>query len=283
MQPNPLVLQGRTIALPETRELDVFARLLESRGATTLRCPLISILDAPDQGPVLEWLRRCVAGELDDLILLTGEGLRRLLGFAGRAGIEEAFVRRLGEMRKITRGPKPARVLRDLGLTSDLAAAAPTTEGVIAALRPLDLRGRRVGVQLYGTEPNPALMNFLHEAGATALPVAPYVYASATDDAHVIDLIRRLDEGGVDVIAFTSGPQVARLWDVAARSGLEGSLIRGLGRTRVAAVGPLVADTLRAKGVTVAMMPGESYFMKPLVSEIVAQFKPSTPPAAHDE
>src|SRR3569832_2397794 len=115
MQPNPLVLQGRTIALPETRELDLFARLLKRRGASTLRCPLISILVAPDQLPVLEWLRRCVASELDDLILLTGEGLRRLLGLAGRAGIEEAFVHRLGEMRKITRGPKPVRVLRVFG------------------------------------------------------------------------------------------------------------------------------------------------------------------------
>lgn len=273
MQPNPLVLQGRTIALPETRELDVFARLLESRGATTLRCPLVSILDAPNPGPVLEWLRRCVAGELDDLILLTGEGLRRLLGFAERAGLKNDFVHRLAEMRKITRGPKPARVLRDLGLASDLAAAAPTTEGVIAALRPLDLRGRRVGVQLYGTEPNLPLMDFLREAGAAALPVAPYVYASAADDARVIELIRCLDEGGVDVIAFTSGPQVTRLWDVAARSGLEGSLMQGLGRTRVAAVGPLVADALRTKGVTVAMTPNESFFMKPLVNEIVAKLK----------
>src|SRR3569833_3972928 len=156
MQPNPLVLQGRTIALPETRELDNFARLLESRGTTSLRCPLISILDAPDQWPVLEWLRRCVASERDDLILLTGEGLRRLLGLAGRAVIEEAFVHRLGEMRKITRGPKPARVLRDLGLASDLAAAAPTTEGVIAGRRPRGRRGRAGGGRGYGTEPNPA-------------------------------------------------------------------------------------------------------------------------------
>src|SRR3569833_848632 len=149
MQPNPLVLQGRTIALPETRELDLFARLLESRGATTLRCPLISILDAPDQGPVLEWLRRCVASELDDLILLTGEGLRRLLGLAGRAGFEEAFVHRLGEMRMITRGPNPARVLRVLGLASDLAAAAPTTEGGGAGRRPRGRRGRRGGGRVY--------------------------------------------------------------------------------------------------------------------------------------
>src|SRR3569832_2533441 len=105
-------------------------------------------------------------------------------------------------MRKITRGPKPARVLRDLWLASDLAAAAPTTDGFNAVLQPLDLRGRRVGVQLYGTEPYPALMNFLHEAGATALPVAPYVYASAADDARVIELISSLEEGSVVVFVF---------------------------------------------------------------------------------
>src|SRR3569832_1256640 len=198
MQPNPLVLQGRTIALPETRELDLFARLLESRGATTLRCPLISILDAPDQGPVLEWLRRCVASELDDLILLTGEGLRRLLGLAGRAGIEEAFVHRLGEMRMITRVPNPARVLRVLLLAIDFFAAAPTTEGVIAVLQPLDLRGRRVGVQLYGTEPNPALMNFLHEADA-------YTYG-ATGKAVEPATSRRLMSAGLGSVPENSQP-----------------------------------------------------------------------------
>lgn len=277
MQADLPALQGLTIALPETRELDLFARMLETRGAVTLRCPLVSILDAPDPAPVLEWLRRCIAGEMDDLILLTGEGLRRLLGLAERHGLKDAFVRRLGEMRKITRGPKPARALRDLGLASDLAAATPTTEGVIAALRPLDLSHRRVGVQLYGSEPNRPLMDFLCEAGATPLPVAPYVYASAAEDARVIELIERLAEGAIDVIAFTSGPQVTRLWEVAARSGIEERLTQGLARTRVAAVGPLVAEALRDKGVTVAMMPSESYFMKPLVNEIVATFRTSAP------
>jgi len=53
-----LPLTGRTIAIPETRELDLFAQMLESRGATTLRCPLVSILDAPDPAPVEAWLRQ---------------------------------------------------------------------------------------------------------------------------------------------------------------------------------------------------------------------------------
>ena len=56
-------------------------------GATTLRCPLIAIKDAPDQRPVEAWLRALAAGGMDDLIFLTGEGLRRLLAAAERIGI----------------------------------------------------------------------------------------------------------------------------------------------------------------------------------------------------
>ncbi len=59
-------LTGRTVAVPETRELDVFSSMLERRGATVLRCPLVAILDAPDPQPVLEWLRAFCAGSCDD-------------------------------------------------------------------------------------------------------------------------------------------------------------------------------------------------------------------------
>ncbi|EQD61230.1 uroporphyrinogen III synthase HEM4, partial [mine drainage metagenome] len=52
----------------------MFAALLERRGARVIRCPLVAIRDAPDPAPVLAWCRRFVAGEFDDLILLTGEG-----------------------------------------------------------------------------------------------------------------------------------------------------------------------------------------------------------------
>ena len=130
----PTPLKGRTIAVPEMRELDLLADMLERHGAATLRCPLVAIVDAPDAAPIEAWLERFAAGGCDDLVLLTGEGLRRLLGFAGRAGIKDRFIAALSGVRRITRGPKPARALRDVGLKPDLAAAVPTTEGVIATL-----------------------------------------------------------------------------------------------------------------------------------------------------
>jgi uroporphyrinogen-III synthase len=77
-------LSNRVIAVPEARELDVFAQLLERRGARVWRCPLVDIVDASDPQPVRDWLTSFMADGCDDLILLTGEGLRRLLACVDR-------------------------------------------------------------------------------------------------------------------------------------------------------------------------------------------------------
>lgn len=257
-------LQGRTIAVPETRELEVFAALLKRRGARVIRCPMVAILDAPDPAPVLEWSRRLAAGACDDLILLTGEGLKRIVSCIERhdPALKAPFLEGLARVRKITRGPKPARVLREFGLKPDLSAAAPTTDGVIATLREHDLRGRRVGVQLYGTDPNRPLVEFLEGAGATVLPVAPYVYADAADDQAVRALLERMTAGEVDAIAFTSKAQVDRLFSV----GSDGTAEKALAKTLVAAVGPVVAGALASRGARAQVVPTESFFLKPLTS-----------------
>lgn len=264
-------LQGITVALPESRELDLFASMLEERGASTWRCPLVSIMDTPDRESVERWLQEVTGNGLDWLILLTGEGLRRLVRVADEMGVHEAFVATLGKARLLTRGPKPGRALREIGLRGDVAADEPTTDGVISTLRRETLSGLRVGVQLYG-QPNPKLVDFLSRAGASVLPVAPYVYASAADDARVVELIEALGEGHIDVLAFTSKSQVDRLLKVAEAAGQGEALRAGLGQTRIAAVGPVVAEALQERGLEPALMPERSYFMKPLVREIEARF-----------
>ena len=71
-------LHGCRVALAEGRQLVELAELLEKEGATTLRCPLLSILDAPDAGPVVAWVRDLIADRFAFVVLLTGEGVRRL-------------------------------------------------------------------------------------------------------------------------------------------------------------------------------------------------------------
>ncbi len=263
-------LDGKRIVVPETRELDLLTRMIEAEGGEAIRCPLVAIVDAPDPAPVIAWLRRFQETPCDDLILLTGEGLRRLHGVARGAGMEGGFLRALAASRKVTRGPKPAKALRELGLEPDLRAPDPTTDGVIAALTQDDLRGRRVGVQLYPDTPDNRLVDFLAGAGATPDAVLPYAYAAKAETSRVIEIIELMAGGGVDVIAFTSSPQVRRLFEVAKTAGSEARLGTALACTKIAAVGPVVAAELHGRGMSVAIEARDAYFMKPLVRAIAA-------------
>lgn len=265
-------LAGRFIALPETRQLDVLAGLLERRGAKVLRCPLVAILDAPDQGRVTAWLHRFIEDEaLHDLIVLTGEGMRRLIAASDRAGLHEAFARRLGQVRKITRGPKPGGALRDLGLASEVVVQLATTAGVIAALEGLQFDTGYIALQLYGEEPNLPLQNYLRGRGLEPVAVSPYIYADSSDERRVLDLIDRLAQGEMDAIAFTSRTQIQRLFGVARAHAREAGLREGLAGSIVAAVGPVVANYLAEMGVRVDVMPDERFFMRPLADALAAR------------
>ncbi|HZU35640.1 MAG TPA: uroporphyrinogen-III synthase [Gemmataceae bacterium] len=261
------LLAGRNIALAEGRQLEDLAAMLEKEGATVVRCPLVSMLDAPDPAPVLEWLRELIGGRFDLVILMTGEAVRRLLGFAERSALRDSFIAALGKTRTLTRGPKPGRALRELGLTATMVAAAPTSAGVIETVQQENLAGKTVGLTLAGG-PNGTLEEFLRQAGAQVRPVLPYVYAPAADTDRVLDLIHHLEAGQLDCLVFTSTPQVDRLFEVAHEHGLEKELRQGLQRTNIAAIGPVVAEALRDKQVTVHITPEQGFVMKNLVQQI---------------
>jgi uroporphyrinogen-III synthase len=259
-------LHGLTFLVPESRELDLFAGMLEEEGADAIRCPLVAILDVEDAAPVEAWLKRLVAGEFDDLVLFTGEGLRRLLAHAERLGHREKAIAALSRLRTIVRGPKPVRVLREIGLNPGVSAATPTSQGVIQKLSALDLKGRTVGVQLYPGESG-ELADFLTAAGAEVAAVTPYRYASQIESDAVESAIRKMAAGEIDVVAFTSSPQVQRLIEVARARGIEDELRRGLARACIAAVGPVVAASIEALGATVSVQP-KSFHLKPLIAAI---------------
>lgn len=262
-------LANRVIAVPETRMLDVLTDMLEIRGAQVLRCPLIAIRDAPDSAPIERFIDNFISNAYDDLIILTGEGLRRLLGFAERSGKRDALIETMSRVRLITRGPKPGRALKEIGLKSNLLADAPTTDGIITTYGKEDITGRLIAVQLYGEEPNKKLIDYLRERGAEVGVVAPYIYASKAESEQVLSLIHKLSNGEVDVIAFTSQPQYKRLESVALKNDLTGTLQKGLQATKVAAIGPTMRALLEESGVRVDIEPDSSFFMKPLVRKMI--------------
>lgn len=262
-------LAGRRIVVPESRELDLFVSMLERHGAAAIRCPLVTILDVEEAGPVERWLGRLAAGEHDDLVLFTGEGVKRLIGVARRAGMETEVTAALAKVRKIVRGPKPTRALRELGLAPEVTAAVPTTEGLLATLAAFDLAGRTVGLQGYPGQ-GEELDLYLAGRGARVDRVLPYRYASDEEDERVAAVIRLMTAEPVDLIAFTSRPQVLRLVEVAERRALQAELATAMTRVRIAAVGPVTAAAVEAQGWRVSVAPDESFHLKPFIASMAA-------------
>jgi uroporphyrinogen-III synthase len=185
--------------------------------------------------------------------------------------MEKAFIEALGRTRTITRGPKPVRALKAIGLSPTRVSEAPTTAGVIAALAREDLAGATVGVQLSG-EPNLPLVDWLEKAGARVRLVLPYLYETAADGHDVRRLLEQAAAGGIDVLVFTSTPHADRLHQVIEQNGMEALWRTAVGRMKLAAVGPIVAQSLRKRGLEVHICPEQGFVMKNLVRQIARAF-----------
>ncbi|MDX3967580.1 MAG: uroporphyrinogen-III synthase [Bradyrhizobium sp.] len=274
-------LTGYRILILETREEAQFSKLLVEQGADVVQCPMFTIHDAPDPAPVEAWIRRAIDKPFDDLVLMTGEGLRRIMKLAGTHGLETALVAALAKARKFTRGPKPGKALREIGLEAQQTTEKPTTEGVIEMLARLDLKGRRLGLQLYPDKDHSALTGALAAQGAAVDTVLPYVYDSKAADANIVAAIDDMASGRIDSIALTNLGQVRRLIEAAKAHGAEAKLRTGLERTLIASVGPAVSGELAAHGLRTDVSPAdEAYFMRPLISAMAAALAERKPRAA---
>jgi uroporphyrinogen-III synthase len=274
-------LNGYRILILETREEAQFSRLLAEQGADVLQCPMFAIHDAPDSAPVEAWIRRFVATPCDDLVLMTGEGLRRLMKVARRIEVERDFIAALASARKFARGPKPGRALREIALEPQVTTEKPTSEGIAEMLSRFELGGHRLGLQLYPDKDHSALIGAISAQGAEVDSVLPYVYDAKAADASIVTAIDEMAHGRVDAIALTSSGQVRRLVEVAQAHACEAQLRDGLTRTPIASVGPVVSDELKSQGLRTDIYPAnDAYFMKPLISAMAAALGKSPPRGA---
>src|SRR4029077_8852746 len=179
-------LNGYRILILETREEAQFSRLLAEQGADVVQCPMFTIHDAPDPAPVEAWIRRFINSPCDDLVLMTGEGLRRLTKVARRINRETDVIAALGSARKFARGPKPGRALREIGLEPQVTTEKPPSEGIAEMLSRIDLRALGLGLPLYPDKDHSVVIGAIKALGAEVDTVLPYVYDARAADANII-------------------------------------------------------------------------------------------------
>jgi uroporphyrinogen-III synthase len=247
-------LDGRTVAVLESRQSEELALLVRRLGGMPLSVP--AMREIHDPGDSLPVLRRMLDGEVGMIVVLTGAGITALLGEAARHGCLDALRERLARMTIVCRGPKPLAALKRAGLSAQIMTAKPhTTRELIDALADVPLGGVSVALLHYGEE-NTRFSAALAERGAMVDDVCLYRWALPEDIAPLQDLVRAAIAGSIDVLIVTSQIQFRHLQQVATSMGEAGRLADALNdHVVVGAVGPVCAAALRAGGVTPDVLP----------------------------
>src|SRR6266487_485707 len=100
-------LEGITVAILEHRYTKEFAALFERFGAKVDACPLLEEKPVENREELQEFVRHVVSGSLDAMIFLTGVGARFLISEAESLGVKDEFLKALGNLTIVVRGPKP--------------------------------------------------------------------------------------------------------------------------------------------------------------------------------
>ena len=118
-------------------------------------------------------MRILAAGGFDDVIFMSAEGVTCVVAVAERLGLKSDLVGSLAGVRKVTREARPARVLRNLGLSVELVSAVPTAPGVMRALCGESMAHHPVVLQTLGDDGSSDLVRMLEAKGACVQAVAP--------------------------------------------------------------------------------------------------------------
>jgi uroporphyrinogen III methyltransferase/synthase len=233
-------LAGLTVLVPRARDqASDLSALLRARGAEPLEVPTIEIRPVASTGDLDQAVRDLAAGRFDWVVLTSVNGVAAVRARVEALGLGPAAV---ATAKVAAVGPATEAALREWGVAPDLVPAVATTAALGQAFPPGPPRPAGRVLLARADLANPELAVLLRDQGWDPVEVIAYhtVPVGSLDPA----ARRRLDGGEVDWVAFT------------ASSTVEGFL-RGYGGppppgTRVAAIGPVTADTARAAGIRVA-------------------------------
>ena len=254
--------EGRTVVSFESRRAKEMAALISNLGGKPLVAPSVREVPLEDNPTAFEFAERLLKGQLDGVIFLTGVGTRTLVEVLGTRYPREEITRALSKVTVVARGPKPAKVLQELGVPVTISIPEPNTwreilEELDENPRGFTLDGSRVAVQEYGIS-NEALLRELAERGAEVFRVPVYRWTIPEDAGPLREAISAVIEGRARVALFTNATQVYHLVEVAAQDGLKVKLLKAFEKCAVCSVGPTCSEALLANGISVDLEPQHS-------------------------
>ena len=250
--------QGLRVGALESRMAPEMERLIARHGGIPVVAPSMQEIPLSDHPQALAFGETLLSSEIDIVVLLTGVGCRTLIDILETRFSSEAIKNALAKTVLVVRGPKPAGVLKALGLNPQIQVAEPNTwKEILQALDtayPEGLTGKSVAVQEYGVS-NPELLEGLRKRGAHVTPVPVYRWTLPDDRGPLQQLLQKILKGEIPVLLVTNAVQVDHMIKVLEDHSRIPHLQSALSHMMVASIGQLASDRLRQHGFPVDLEP----------------------------
>jgi uroporphyrinogen-III synthase len=279
-------LRGMIVAITSSRRAGDLAHIISSFGGIPYVAPTVGIdLRQKESKEYLNFLNTLLDNKFDYIIFMTGLSVYSLIATAKNWGLEKKIIDFLNQVVVIARSSKPKEALAKHGIKTDIVPVDNTTEGIVKLLENHSVMNKKVAIIWPGSY-STILKDHLVKAGATVFEYSNYSYSIdineigpnllekmgfnyvPTDEGKVVQLIKDVNSGRINVITFTSPPAVHDLFYLAVVKKMKQSLQISLNKyVVVAAVGPSTARALKENGINVDVVP-EIYKMGPMIKSI---------------
>jgi uroporphyrinogen-III synthase len=248
-------MAGYTVAVTADRRREEQVELLRRRGAFVVEGPTVRTEPLADDTAVRAGVEALIASPPEVTVLLTGLGVRTLVGAAESMGRGDALLDALRRSEVYTRGPKATGAAVTAGIEVAWRTAGERSTELLAKVRSRAEAGARIAVQRDGDD-RARLADALAALGADAVDVPVYRWSVPDEVAPALRLLEVVCAGGVDAVTFTSSPAVRNLFALADGAGCGDDLLAALSGPVVAAcVGPVCAETAVELGMRRIVQP----------------------------
>jgi len=246
--------QGLRVISLESRRAEAMEQMIRQHGGDPFVAVSVREIPFEQHDEVYRWWERVRAKEFDLVVFMTGAGLMFLRDVLVARYPSEKIAAALRDVTVVSRGPKPAEVLREMDVETAIVVPEPNTwREIVTAIAPRP--ERRIAIQEYGRA-NPELAAALEALGATVSTIALYRWALPQDTGPLREAVRRIVEGECDVVLFTTSIQLTHLFEVAATMGMVDGLRRALAHNvAIGSVGPVMNAALAECGLTPDIVP----------------------------
>ncbi len=230
-------LFGKRIVVTRSRtQAGELSAKLESLGAEAVEFPTIEINPPEDFGPLDDAIQ-----SFDWLVFTSVNGVDALFARLKHHGLDLRSIPRETMVAAI--GPATKERIEAFGLRVDIVPKEYRAEALLEEVSGESLAGKKILIPRAKVA-RAVLPEKLREAGAEV--VVPPAYESSPSSGGKDALAERLRAGEIDCVTFTASSTVENF---AGAFGDEAASL--LKKTQVACIGPITADTARARGVRV--------------------------------